>query len=69
MACSKIALLFRHLSASWLVSIAQMAGRVRAAGSEFVLGCDMRFAARESAVLGQFEPAIGRTRSRHSPAW
>jgi enoyl-CoA hydratase/carnithine racemase len=54
-----IALLFRHLSASRLVTIAQIEGRVRAAGSEFVLGCDMRFAARESAIFAQFEPAFG----------
>jgi enoyl-CoA hydratase/carnithine racemase len=32
---------------------------VRAAGSEFVLACDMRFAARETAIFGQFEPAFG----------
>jgi enoyl-CoA hydratase/carnithine racemase len=32
---------------------------VRAAGSEFALACDMRFAARESAIFGQFEPAFG----------
>src|SRR6185503_6695205 len=32
-----IALLFRYLSASPLVSIAQIEGRVRGAGSEFVL--------------------------------
>jgi enoyl-CoA hydratase/carnithine racemase len=56
---ASIALLFRYLSASRLVTIAQIEGRVRAAGSEFVLGCDMRFAARESAVFGQFEPAFG----------
>src|SRR5215475_9816883 len=54
-----IGLLFRHLSASRLITIAQIEGRVRAAGSEFVLGCDMRFAARESAVFSQFEPALG----------
>src|ERR1700759_1741745 len=54
-----IALLFRHLSASRLVSIAQIEGRVRGAGSEFVLACDMRFAARESAVFSQMEPAFG----------
>src|SRR6201988_2023886 len=54
-----IALLFRHLSASRLVTIAQIEGRVRAAGSEFVLACDMRFAARESAIFGQFEPSFG----------
>ena len=54
-----LGLLFRHLSASRLVSIAQIAGRVRGAGSEFVLACDMRFAAKESAIFGQFEPAFG----------
>src|SRR3954451_2574072 len=56
---ASIALLFRHLSASRLVTIAQIEGRVRGAGSEFVLACDMRFAARESAIFGQFEPALG----------
>jgi enoyl-CoA hydratase/carnithine racemase len=56
---ASIALLFRYLSASQLVTIAQIEGRVRAAGSEFVLACDMRFAARESAIFGQFEPAFG----------
>ncbi len=56
---ASIALMFHHLSASRLVTIAQIAGRVRGAGSEFVLACDMRFAARESAIFGQFEPAFG----------
>lgn len=56
---ASLALLFRHLSASRLITIAQIEGRVRAAGSEFVLACDMRFAARESAVFAQFEPALG----------
>jgi enoyl-CoA hydratase/carnithine racemase len=54
-----IGLLFRHLSASRLVTIAQIEGRVRGAGSEFVLACDMRFAARESAIFGQPEQAFG----------
>jgi enoyl-CoA hydratase/carnithine racemase len=54
-----IAALFHHLSASRLVSIAQIEGRVRGAGSEFALACDMRFAARETAIFGQFEPAFG----------
>ena len=54
-----IALLFRHLSASRLVTIAQIEGRVRSGGSEFVLACDMRFAARETAVFAQFESAFG----------
>jgi len=56
---ASIALLFHHLSASRLVTIAQIEGRVRGAGNEFVLACDMRFAARESAIFGQFEPAFG----------
>jgi enoyl-CoA hydratase/carnithine racemase len=56
---ASIALLFRHLSASRLVTIAQIEGRARGAGSEFVLACDMRFAARESAIFSQMEPAFG----------
>jgi enoyl-CoA hydratase/carnithine racemase len=56
---ASIALLFHHLSASRLVTIAQIEGRVRGAGSEFVLACDMRFAARETAIFAQFEPAFG----------
>jgi enoyl-CoA hydratase/carnithine racemase len=54
-----IALLFRYLSASRLVTIAQIEGRARGAGSEFALACDLRFAARETAVFGQIEPAFG----------
>jgi enoyl-CoA hydratase/carnithine racemase len=56
---ASLGLLFRRLSTSRLVTIAQIEGRVRAAGSEFVLACDMRFAARESATFSQFEPAFG----------
>jgi enoyl-CoA hydratase/carnithine racemase len=56
---ASIGLLFRYLSASPFVTIAQIEGRVRAAGSEFALACDMRFAARETAIFGQFEPAFG----------
>jgi enoyl-CoA hydratase/carnithine racemase len=54
-----IGLLFRYLSTSRLVSIAQIEGRVRGAGSEFVLACDMRFAARESAIFSQPETGFG----------
>src|ERR1044072_3912080 len=54
-----LGLVFRYLIASRLLSIAQIEGRVRGAGSEFVLACDMRFAARETAIFGQFEPAFG----------
>ena len=56
---ASIGLLFRHLSVSRLVTIAQIEGRVRGAGSEFVLACDMRFAARESAIFAQPEAGLG----------
>jgi enoyl-CoA hydratase/carnithine racemase len=64
---ASIGLVLRHLSASRLVSIAQIEGRVRGVGSEFVLACDMRFAARESAIFGQFEPAFGVIPERAPP--
>ncbi len=54
-----IAIMLHYLSASRLITIAQIEGRVRGVGSEFVLACDMRFAARESAIFAQFEPAFG----------
>lgn len=54
-----LALVLHHLSRSRLVTIAQIAGRVRGVGSEFALACDMRFAARESAIFGQFEASFG----------
>ena len=54
-----IGILLRYLSTSRLVSIAQIEDRVRGVDSEVALACDMRFAARESAVFGQFEAALG----------
>src|SRR5262249_5861745 len=54
-----IGLLLHYLSKSRLVTIAQIEGRVRAVGSEFVLACDMRFASSESAIFSQFEPSFG----------
>ena len=56
---ASLGLLFHYLSKSRLVTIAQIEGRVRGVGSEFVLACDMRFAALESAIFGQFEPSFG----------
>src|SRR5258708_497098 len=56
---ASVALPFRHLTPSPLVTIAQIEGRVRGVGGEFALACDMRLAARESAIFGQFEPAFG----------
>ena len=37
------------------VTISAIRGRARGAGSEFVLACDIRFASRDRAVLGQME--------------
>jgi len=54
-----LALLFRRLSETKAITIAQIAGRVRGAGSEFILACDMRFASREKAIFGQLEAAFG----------
>jgi len=56
---ASLGLLFNYLSKSRLVTIAQIEGRVRGVGSEFVLACDMRFAALESAIFGQFESSFG----------
>ncbi len=47
-----------RLSRAPVVSIAAIRGRARAAGSEFVLACDLRFASRENTLLGQFEVGI-----------
>ena len=48
-----------RLSRAPVVSIAAIRGRARAAGSEFVLACDLRFASRENTLLGQFEVGTG----------
>ncbi|WP_042263769.1 enoyl-CoA hydratase/isomerase family protein [Paraburkholderia heleia] len=48
-----------RLSRAPVVSIADIRGRARGAGSEFVLACDMRFASLERAILGQFEVGLG----------
>jgi enoyl-CoA hydratase/carnithine racemase len=48
-----------RLSRAPVASIAEIRGRVRGAGSEFVLACDMRFGSRERAILGQFEVGMG----------
>jgi enoyl-CoA hydratase/carnithine racemase len=48
-----------RLSRTPAVSIASIRGTARGAGSEFVLACDLRFASRENAVLGQLGVATG----------
>jgi enoyl-CoA hydratase/carnithine racemase len=50
--------LYRRISSLDQVSIATITGKVRGAGSEFVLACDMRFAG-DRAVFGQPEVGLG----------
>ncbi len=56
---ASLGMLWRKLSELPVVTIAKLRGRARGAGSELALACDMRFAARENAVLGQPELGFG----------
>jgi enoyl-CoA hydratase/carnithine racemase len=51
--------LLGRLSRAPVISIASIRGRVRGAGSEFALACDLRFASREKARLEHFEVGAG----------
>ena len=55
---ASLGLLFRRLSETKAVTIAQIEGRTRGGGSEFVMSCDLRFAAR-GAVFSQNEASFG----------
>lgn len=48
-----------RLSRSPVVSIAKIRGRARGVGNEFILACDLRFASRERAILGNPEVGVG----------
>lgn len=50
-----------RMARSRVISIASIRGRARGVGSEFTLACDMRFASKENAVLGQPEVGAGVT--------
>lgn len=47
------------ITQSPVISIAAINGRVRGGGNEFALACDLRFASREYALLGQPEVGSG----------
>jgi enoyl-CoA hydratase/carnithine racemase len=58
---ASLGMVWHKLSELPVVSIAKLRGRARGAGSELALACDMRFAARENAILGQIEVGVGTT--------
>ena len=51
--------LFRRIARLPQVTIGDIRGRTRGAGSEFALALDMRFASMESAIFGQPEVGVG----------
>jgi enoyl-CoA hydratase/carnithine racemase len=56
---SSLGMLFHKLTQAPVVTITKLRGRARAAGSEFALACDMRFASREHAIISQPEVGLG----------
>lgn len=48
-----------RLSRLPVISVVSLRGRARGAGNEFIQSCDIRFASREKAVIGQFEVGAG----------
>jgi enoyl-CoA hydratase/carnithine racemase len=56
---ASLGMLWHKLSELPVVTIAKIRGRARGAGSELALACDMAFAARENAILGQIEVGAG----------
>lgn len=56
---ASLGMLWHKLSELPVVTIAKLRGRARGAGNELALACDMRFAARENAVMGQPEIGFG----------
>ncbi|MFE1996096.1 enoyl-CoA hydratase/isomerase family protein [Streptomyces parvulus] len=56
-----------RMARSRVITIASVRGRARGVGNEFLLACDMRFASRERAVLGQPEVGAGITPGGGAP--
>ncbi len=56
-----------RMARSRVITIASVRGRARGVGNEFLLACDMRFASKEKAVLGQPEVGAGITPGGGAP--
>ncbi|MGI5397422.1 enoyl-CoA hydratase/isomerase family protein [Streptomyces sp. CA-251251] len=56
-----------RMTRSRVITIASVRGRARGVGNEFLLACDMRFASKEKAVLGQPEVGAGITPGGGAP--
>ena len=57
---ASLGMLWHKLSELPVVTIAKIRGRART-GSELTLACDVRFATRENAILGQIDVGAGTT--------
>src|SRR5581483_87280 len=61
---ASLGMLWHKLSELPVVTIAKIRGRARGAGSELVLACDLRFAARENATPSWVRSRSARARFR-----
>ncbi|HEX4360222.1 MAG TPA: enoyl-CoA hydratase/isomerase family protein [Pseudonocardia sp.] len=56
---ASLGMLFRRVSELSAITVVKVTGRVRGAGSEFALACDLRYASLERGIFGQPEVGMG----------